>query len=118
MKGQTAYAEGGEVEARKPSVGHPSAHIALVSDLRKTAKDHGFQKPAVAHLINMMGIDKPRASTYARNILSDPQLHNKIDPVTEKFLITLNGAMKQTAVKKHTGELRRHLRDRVIYGNP
>jgi uncharacterized protein YidB (DUF937 family) len=117
---KTAKAKGGQVSgyAKGGATGHPSAHIALVSDIRKTAKEHGMHKPAMAHLISMMGIDKPRASTYARNILSDPQLHNKIDPVTEKFLITLNGAMKQTAVKKHTGELRRHLRDRVIYGNP
>ena len=77
-----------------------------------------MHRPAMAHLINMMGIDKPRAAVYAQNILSDPQLHNKIDPVTEKFLITLNGAMKHTAAEKHKGELRRHLRDRVIYGNP
>jgi hypothetical protein len=117
--GQVLYRrQGGAANAQKQSTGHPSAHIALVSDIRKTAKEHGMHKPAMAHLINMMGIDKPRAAVYAQNILSDPQLHNKIDPVTEKFLITLNGAMKQTAVKKHTGELRRHLRDRVIYGNP
>ena len=112
MKGQTDFARGGAVK------GHPSAHIALVSDIRKTAKENGMHRPAMAHLINMMGIDKPRAAVYAQNILSDPQLHNKIDPVTEKFLITLNGAMKHTAAEKHKGELRRHLRDRVIYGNP
>jgi hypothetical protein len=109
--GPVNYAKGG-------AVGHPSAHIALVSDLRKTAKDHGFQKPAMTHLIKMMGIPNPRASVYAQNVLNDPQLHNKINPVTEKFLITLHGAMKHTAAQKHTGELRRHLRDRVIYGNP
>jgi len=111
MGGPVNYAKGG-------AVGHPSAHIALVSDLRKTAKDHGFQKPAMTHLIKMMGIPNPRASVYAQNVLNDPQLHNKINPVTEKFLITLHGAMKHTAAQKHTGELRRHLRDRVIYGNP
>jgi hypothetical protein len=118
MKGQTEFAEGGKVETRKPSVGHPSAHIALVGDIRETAKEHGLQKPALTHLIKMMGIPTEKAAVYARNILEDNQLHHKVNPATEKFLITLHGAMKQTAVKKHTGELRRHLRDRVIYGNP
>jgi hypothetical protein len=118
MKGQSAYAEGGKVEARKPSVGHPSSHIALVGDIRKTAKEHGLQKPAMTHLIKMMGIPNDRAAQYAHNVLTDPQLHHKVNPATEKFLITLHGAMKHTAAKKYTSELRRHLRDRVIYGNP
>ena len=113
LGGQTAYAKGGTVAAPDHT-----KHAALVSDIRGTAKQHGFQRPAVAHMIKMMGVPSDRAARYAHNVLSDPHLHHKINPMTEKFLVTLNGAMKHTAAQKHMGDLRRHLRNKVIYGNP